>query len=265
MRPARSIRRAPNPPGAGEGYQEDASRLAPRTYRQTSVDDGIPSSPMDVVSPALGTEGGAFAWDTERTQRMKMMEVQREKEGQEGKLRNVVDMFARSSEKREVKEERRVKQTREGREEELLIGNGNGEFGDVDSVLRKIQRDWPFVLDPEFAPTSLALSLLSSSSTQTSHPPLREFLTLHSTLSTALQRSVQRHYETYASSLPEHARLSEALGRAQGLVKDTKKLLVVSRGLLGGDGDGGGSKMEMGLTWGRERVVRDMLKMLDVM
>ena len=265
MRPARSIRRAPNPPGAVEGYREESSRSAPRTYRNNSVDDEIPPSPMEMASPPVGREGDAFAWDTERTQRSRMMEIQREQEGREGKLRNVVDMFARVSEKKPVKEERRVKQTREGREEELLIGVGNGEFGDVDSVLRNIQRNWPFVLQSDFAPTSLALSLLSSSTTRTSHPPLGDFLALHARLSNALQSAVQNHYETYASSLPEHARLSEALGRAQALVKDTKKLLIGSRGLLSGDGDGGGKKLDMGLTWSRERVVRDMLKMLDAM
>jgi exocyst complex component 4 len=128
----------------------------------------------------------------------------------------------------------------------------------------------------QFAPSSLALSLISSSTRSGSHPPLREFLALHAALSSALQRAVQKHYQTYASSLPEHAQLLSALSRAQGLVRETKKQLLNSKDLLsGGVGDVDdatpqaglttGKRAEMGSLWNKERTLKDMLKTLDVM
>ncbi len=145
------------------------------------------------------------------------------------------------------------------------------------AVLRKIQREWPFVLDPDFAPSSLALSLLSSSSSQLSHPGLSAFLALQTSLASALQQAVQKHYQTYAASLPAHAALLDSMSRAQSMVREAKKQLRESRELLtGGAGGGGGAadptspatggkRAEMGVLWAKERMLRDMLKTLDTM
>lgn len=173
-------------------------------------------------------------------------------------------------------------QTSQYVDENLMLGSGGIEFADVDAVLRKIKRDWPFVLDKHFAPTSLALSLLEPienprATPSSAHPPLSDFVQLHTQLSTSLSRAVQKHYQTYASSLPAHRNLVDALARAQTIVKSTKKQLKESKALLAGSSpaaikstsgkmialNGGNKRAEMVTLRGREKTLRDMLKTLD--
>jgi hypothetical protein len=143
MRPARSIRRAPNPPATSSSYRDprgtsagssrypddlSASGLAPQAIDET------PISPIEPSTPGEETSAGAMAWDFERNQRNQMLEAQQEQSGREGRLRDVVGAFttARTAGKRADDQQKRRKQTREGREEELFIGNGSGQFSDID-------------------------------------------------------------------------------------------------------------------------------------
>lgn len=173
-----------------------------------------------------------------------------------------------------------------------------GDFADyhIVAVLRKIQREWPFVLEPDvspynlewytsicieycssfqFASTSLALSLLPPTkdeprgSTPYGSQNLESFMEVQSLLSDSLSKAVQNHYQVYAASLPQHANLVTALNRAQGVVKDTKKKLVEGRELLSGrteatvSGAASGKRSEMVALWHKERALREMLKTLD--
>jgi exocyst complex component 4 len=197
----------------------------------------------------------------------------------ERKMMGVVSAFgARGAEGKSRREDRRE----DKREEDLFTGGRD--FGDVDgkphskrprhaltpapAVLRKIKRDFPQVLHPDFAPTSLALSLLSPTS---STDPLQSFLQIHHTLSHSLSRSVRAHYQVYANSLPLHAELQAALGEVQARVRDTKKGLKAGKELLAGGAaglDAGkqvGKRGEMAVLWNKERGLRDTLKLLDTM
>lgn len=131
-----------------------------------------------------------------------------------------------------------------------------GKFAEIDNVLQKIKRDWPFVLESDFSPSTLALSLLSKSA----NTQLSSFLKIHDALSSALQASVQAHFQSFAASLPTHANFVGTLGRAQEQIKVSKEMLREAR-----EGFGGKGKTELAGVRARERQVRDMLHLLDTM
>jgi exocyst complex component 4 len=165
--------------------------------------------------------------------------------------------------RRPGKSDARQRKRSEPREEVWDVGTeGGGKFAEIDSILRKIRKDWPFVLESDFSPSTLALSLLSQSpsSSLPQHPALSSFMSLHGALSTALQTAVQSHFQTFAASLPAHASFVATLGRAQQQVKKSKGDLREAR-----DGFAGKGKSELAGVRARERVVRDMLKILDTM
>ncbi|KAJ9101966.1 hypothetical protein QFC20_005115 [Naganishia adeliensis] len=277
LRPARSARRAPsgvanvNTPVA-EGNSRVLSGRTQPTYSPSvpssfvspppqTQENEQPLSPVEPPTP-IGPSGAA-AWERDKTQRTQLFAAQRVEDGRVGekerKMMGVVNAFGAKPGERK-REERRE----ERREEDLFAGGRD--FGDVDAVLRKIKRDFPQVLHPDFAPTSLALSLLSPTS---SSDPLQSFLQIHHTLSHSLSRSVRAHYQVYANSLPLHAELQAALGEVQARIRDTKKGLKAGKELLAGGAaglDAGrqvGKRGEMAVLWNKERLLRDTLKLLD--
>ena len=180
------------------------------------------------------------------------------------KLRNVVGAFMTASRgkedptaKRPAKSRARVTQ----KDDYWDISEG-GRFSAIDEVLRKIRKDWPFVLDSDFSPSTLALSLLSQATPNSlpPHPPLSSFLKLHDALSNALQSSVQAHFQSFAASLPAHASFLATLGRAQQQIRASKEALNDARDSFAGKG-----KAELAGIKARERMVRDMLELLDTM
>lgn len=200
------------------------------------------------------------------------MPVQSSREGGQAsdKLRNAVGAFIQAGRQREEpsnavrrppKSQDRPRRPARREEPDLEI-TGTGKFAQVDAVLQKIKQDWPFVLESDFSPSSLALSLLSQvpSSTLPQHPPLPSFLRLHEALSTALQTAVQAHFQTFAASLPGHGAFLATLGRAQQQVKRSRDELKAAR-----EGFAGKGKAELSGVRARERMVRDMLRILDVM
>jgi len=140
--------------------------------------------------------------------------------------------------------------------------NDGGKPGEVDGVLRKIRKDWPFVLESDFSASTLALSLLSQtpSANLSQHPSLSSFLKLHDALSSSLQSAVQGHFQSFAASLPAHASFLSTLARAQQQVRTSKDALKEAR-----DGFAGRGKSELAGVRARQRVVRDMLRILDIM
>ena len=170
------------------------------------------------------------------------------------KLRNVVGAFI-SAGKAQSREEpaRRPGKSRARQVSKEEVWADGGKFGELDTVLKRIRKDWPIVLESDFSPATLALSLLSSSSSSS-------FLKLHEALSSSLQAAVQAHFQSFAASLPAHAGFLSTLGRAQRQVRTSKDALKEAR-----DGFAGKGKSELAGVRARERVVRDMLKILDVM
>ncbi|WVW79702.1 hypothetical protein I302_101672 [Kwoniella bestiolae CBS 10118] len=189
------------------------------------------------------------------------------------KLRNVVGAFMNASKQRGVDDQpsqpvsarrpnRSDARDKPRKKDEDQWETGLGE-SDLDQVLKKIRKDWPFVLESDFSPSTLALSLLSSqqhqqTSSLPSHPNLSSFLRLHESLSSALQAAVQAHFQSFAASLPQHATFIATLSKAQEQVKNSKEALREAR-----DGFAGKGKSELSGIRARERMVRDMLKILD--
>ncbi|WVR04091.1 hypothetical protein IAU60_001090 [Kwoniella sp. DSM 27419] len=185
------------------------------------------------------------------------------------KLRTAVGAFMSAGKQREdpsaaarrpVRSEGRERARKSTRDEMWDVTETGGKFSDIDEVLSKIRKDWPFVMESDFSPSTLALSLLSqgSSSSLPAHPNLPAFLTLHESLSTALQTAVQSHFQSFAASLPAHATFIATLSKAQEQVKKSKEGLREAR-----DGFAGKGKSELASIRARERMVRDMLKILD--
>jgi exocyst complex component 4 len=181
------------------------------------------------------------------------------------RLRNVVGAFISAgkqtdqSARRPGKSEARQKTRRH--DESWDMSAEGGKFGELDTVMRRIKTEWPFVMGSDFSPSTLALSLLSPQSTSLpQHPSLSSFMKLHDSLSAALQSSVQGHFQSFAASLPAHASFVSTLTRAQDQVRTSKNALKEAR-----DGFGGKGKSELAGIRARERTVRDMLQILDTM
>lgn len=235
-------------------------------------------SPISPVSATGPTPGNAFFTDpfaTDRSQRTELRsqtseaaqrEAQPFHDGTGGpasdKLRNVIGAFMTASKSREEPIRRPGKsRARQAKEEVWEVADG-GRFGQIDGVLQKIRKDWPFVLESDFSSATLALSLLSQSpsSSLPAHPSLSSFLRLHDALSSSLQSAVQAHFQSFAASLPAHASFLSTLGRAQQQVRTSKDALKEAR-----EGFAGKGRSELAGFRARERVVRDVLKILDVM
>jgi exocyst complex component 4 len=175
-------------------------------------------------------------------------------------LRNVVGAFMSASKSKSEPAKRPAKsRARTETLDDWQVSEG-GKFAEIDQVLQTIRKDYPFVLESDFSPSTLALSLLSQTAPTLSHPPLPSFLQVHDALSTALQAAVQAHFQSFAASLPAHANFLAALRRAQQQVKSSKETLREAR-----EGFGGKGKAELAGVRARERQVRDMLQILDTM
>jgi exocyst complex component 4 len=180
------------------------------------------------------------------------------------KLRNVVGAFMAAGKQAEPPARRPGKSDARQKvrhDESWDMSAEGGDFGELDTVMRTIKSEWPFVTGSDFSPSTLALSLLSPGSTSLpAHPTLSSFTKLHDSLSAALQSSVQSHFQSFAASLPSHAHFLTTLSRAQDQVRTSKAALKEAR-----DGFAGKGKSELSGVRARERTVRDMLKILDTM
>lgn len=279
MRPARSRMR--DAPDTSPGRPARAPR--PLLTADTRIPSGTssirqgghsPISPVSPEKPAPTKFNDPFAMD--RSQRSELRDQYKMSERQAStpmtgsssgtdKLRNVVGAFMAAGKQTEQparrpgKGDARQKVTRH--DESWDMKADGGKFGELDTVMRTIRNDWPFVTGSDFSASTLALSLLSPQSTSLPpHPSLSSFSKLHDSLSAALQSSVQAHFQSFAASLPAHAQFLTTLSRAQDQVRLSKSALKEAR-----DGFGGKGKSELAGVRARERTVRHMLKILDIM
>jgi exocyst complex component 4 len=250
-RPARS-RMRDNPGASPPSPARPTRTLRPIQTQLQQTDDHLsPTSPESPFSDP-------FAQD--RSQRAKAQAVAKQSSnftpaGQD-RLRNAVGAFMTAGRKEEPRRPGRLERHRPEHPDAWDI-SGEGKFAAVDNVLLTIKQDWPFVLESDFAPSTLALSLLSKSS---DHPSLSSFLRLHDALSASLQSAVQSHFQSFAASLPAHAQFVTTLATAQNQVRSSKESLKLAR-----DGFAGKGKSELAGVRARERTVREMLQILDTM
>lgn len=263
-RPARSrMRDAPRPP------QPPRPALVPPLHTRRPSGDALeipPASPADV-----------FAAD--RAQRMQMRAQMSAAAHQASRplqlpgaantetMRNVVGAFMSAGRQHEQPPPARRPHKSEARmrkphREEVWQDEEGGQFGEIDSAMRQVKKDWPFVMESNFSSSSLALSLLSQTPSPSlpQHPGLAPFLRLHESLSAGLQAAVQAHSKSFAASLPAHQNFLDILARAQEQVRKSKQELKAAR-----DGFAGKGKSELSGIRARERTVRDMLRILDTM
>lgn len=254
--------------------RRDLAPLLTQDQRRPSASDPhIHELPLSPISPLpagdrlAGSLEDPFAADRSHRTQLRAQAVQQNRgppgagngEQASNKLRDVVGAFLSAGKGKEEINRRPIKKiaTADDHNDIWQVDEG-GQFAELDHVLREIRRDWPFVLESDFSPSTLALSLLSESTS--SHPTLPSFLSVHDSLSSALQVSVQAHFQTFAASLPAHASYLSTLARAQGQIKASKETLKEAR-----EGFGGKGKSELSSVRIRERQVRDMLQLLDTM
>ncbi|KAL7419839.1 exocyst subunit [Cryptotrichosporon argae] len=239
---------------------QNADHLGYQVYQQSAVS---PVSPISAEGTTM-TFADPFAADRNARSAARDQMAQAEaRDTRDGpavggpatdRLRNVVGAFMSASQSRErgADRERATPKRAARKERERQEWKSDGTFAELDGVMRRIDHDWPFILDGEFSPSSLALKLLDS-------PRLPAFLDLQASLSSALQSAVQAHFQTFAASLPAHANFLATLGRAQQQVQTSRQALREAR-----EGFGGKAKTELASVRARERVVKEMLQILDV-
>ena len=153
-RPARSVRRAPDPSQA-------TSVASPSPYRSQGEENQsyntlqipAPNNDYDLLVSPISPDGhpreqanSTNAWDQERNQRSQMLQAQQEQAEREHKLQNAVHAFSslgkgKSSERSQIKPA--DKRERPGFKDDLMIGHGGRGFDDVDCELDSCSCDRP--------------------------------------------------------------------------------------------------------------------------
>ncbi|KZS95766.1 hypothetical protein SISNIDRAFT_385220, partial [Sistotremastrum niveocremeum HHB9708] len=128
--------------------------------------------------------------------------------------------------------------------------------GDIDAILEEVKEEWGMVVEPDFIPVDLALSLIDPTTSLPS-PSLTSFLRTKSLLSRALKSSVDTHYKPFAASLDHHASLLSSFKDTQSQISETRNALVEAKEMLGS------KRADLVQLWSRGQVVDEMLKMLD--
>lgn len=227
-RPARSERRPVNSVASGSArpsFDDDADPYGgmdgepqvQETRRLNSVDDG---------PKALGTVLSAF-----QTAAYRRAGVDREKE----KL---------------IEQRERIREREPGR----AIKGRRGTLGEIDAVLDQMQEEWAFVIDPDFNPVSLALSLLDDSSVGRD---LDSFRRTKGMLERALKGTVDKHYQAFAASLPHHASLLSLLSETQKHIAEARTSLTDARAALSHQ------RADLVQFWSRGQMIEEMLRILD--
>lgn len=241
-RPARSrMRDAPQP-----AKPPRAPPIRTRNLGVEAADDPSPISP----APTLFTN----PFEADRHHRTQMRDqasaaVQNVSTG-DRKLRNVVGAFMSAG---NAGTSKRPQERPKRQESDWNSLGTEGRFAEIDRAIMDIKVQWPTVLESDFSPSTQALALLSLD-----QDSVNAFFRVHDSLSSALQNSVQSHFQSFAASLPAHANFVSTLERAQEQMRTSKDSLRDAR-----EGFAGKGKAELAGIKTREKVIRDMLKVLD--
>ncbi|KAN0063376.1 exocyst subunit [Thecaphora frezii] len=128
-------------------------------------------------------------------------------------------------------------------------------FREINAVLRKVKAEWPFVADDDFNSVSLALSMLDESSLGASR---QDFDTMKALIETALQGTVDDHYESFATAITLHNSVLQSLTAAQNSVSGARRRLRDSREALGA------KRADLVQMWQRSQAVKESLRLLDI-
>ncbi|KAF8578412.1 Sec8 exocyst complex component-specific domain-containing protein [Ramaria rubella] len=131
---------------------------------------------------------------------------------------------------------------------------GQAKTGEIDAVLDQITDEWEAVLDPDFNPVDLALSLLDDSSVGRD---LGSFQKTKRLLEQSLMGTVDKHYQSFAAALPHHASLLGSLGTTQTQITEVRSVLQEAKDALGG------KRADLVQLWTRGQTVEEMLRLLD--
>lgn len=131
---------------------------------------------------------------------------------------------------------------------------GKGRAGEIDAVLDQVKDGWEFVIDPNFNNVDLALQLLDKSSMG---KDMDSFRRTKNMLSKALKGSVDKHYQSFAASLPHHASLLGHLGAAQTEISAARSAVLEAKESLGS------RRADLVQLWNRGQMLEEMIKLLD--
>ncbi|SJX62766.1 related to SEC8-protein transport protein [Sporisorium reilianum f. sp. reilianum] len=128
-------------------------------------------------------------------------------------------------------------------------------FQSINAVLRKVEAEWPFVANDHFNSVALALSMLDGSSLGASR---FEFDQVKQLIETALQGTVDDHYESFATAITTHNSVLQSLTTAQTSVSGARRRLRDSREALGA------KRADLVQMWQRSQAVKEALRLLDL-
>nr|CDI53407.1 related to SEC8-protein transport protein [Melanopsichium pennsylvanicum 4] len=128
-------------------------------------------------------------------------------------------------------------------------------FQSINAVLRKVEAEWPFVANDHFNSVALALSMLDESSLGASR---LEFDQVKQLIETALQGTVDDHYESFATAITMHNSVLQSLTSAQTSVSGARRRLRDSREALGA------KRADLVQMWQRSQAVKEALRLLDL-
>ncbi|EJU00084.1 hypothetical protein DACRYDRAFT_117671 [Dacryopinax primogenitus] len=132
--------------------------------------------------------------------------------------------------------------------------NGKGPTNELDAMLDKIKDKWGVLADEDFNPVEVALSLLDNSSVGRD---IDSFRRTKLALERALKATVDKHYQSFAASLPHHAALLTSLSSTQDQIQDAKTRLTEVREALGS------KRADLVQLWSRNQALDEMMKLLD--
>ncbi|CDR99686.1 related to SEC8-protein transport protein [Sporisorium scitamineum] len=128
-------------------------------------------------------------------------------------------------------------------------------FQSINAVLRKVEAEWPFVANDHFNSVALALSMLDESSLGASR---FEFDQVKQLIETALQGTVDDHYESFATAITTHNSVLQSLTTIQTSVSGARRRLRDSREALGA------KRADLVQMWQRSQAVKEALRLLDL-
>ncbi|KAG8787622.1 hypothetical protein FRC12_015415 [Ceratobasidium sp. 428] len=173
-------------------------------------------------------------------------------------LGNVISAFQNAGVRRagvDKERERQMEQRERIREREpgRAMKGRQKTLGDIDAVLDQMQDEWAFVIDPDFNPVSLALSLLDDSSVGRD---LDSFRRTKGMLERALKGTVDKHYQAFAAALPHHSSVLTLLSDTQKHIAEARTSLTDARAALSHQ------RADLVQLWSRGQTIEEMTTIL---
>ncbi|KAG8745910.1 hypothetical protein FRC10_006714 [Ceratobasidium sp. 414] len=295
-----------NSPSVGAGFTPNRAALAPgrpaRSERRpvnsiASESRPSPRPSLDEEDPYGGVGGEpqeTRRWERETPERGNTLEDQTSPKA----VGNVISAFQNAGARRagvDRERERLMEQRERIREREPgRAVRRQQTLGEIDgglslsafsvhshprniAVLDQMQDEWAFVIDPDFNPVSLALSLLDDSSVGRD---LGSFRKTKAMLERALKGTVDReycrdlcdtatesyfsppwisteHYQAFAASLPHHASVLSILSETQKHISEARTSLTEARAALSHQ------RADLVQLWSRGQTIEEMTTILD--